>query len=641
MGGKTEILPEMILAEGKELWSRLHQLAVDVWVERKVVADWQDVQIVPIPKKGDLRVCDNWRGISLLDVVGKIFAKSVQERLQIIANKVLPKPQCGFRRGRGCTNMIFVARQLIEKADEHGDALFIELQKAYDSVPRQALWQVLQKCGVPPAMLHIIRSFHDGMHAEVRLGNTVTASFEERSGLRQGCTVPTLFNIYCSAMMADWQSRCPQAGVTLRFRHGQKLVGDRTAKSRLSTTRITESQFADDAAVYAATWEAFEQATTEFVQTASRWGLTVNIRRTKGVAVGRLIPAPDTRPVQLEDGEVEMVNEFTYLGSCVISDGDLNREVRGRIANAARVFGCLKVPIFQSNHLSIEIKRNVYRAVVLGTLLYGAETCTVKAEHLRCLTTFHNRCVRTILGVSKYQQWMEKITTGQLAVAFGMEETMANILMPHRLRWLGHLARMEDHRMPKQLLFGELVRTGPRHGPKRRWRDVVRSDLQAIGVSVDEWYAVAQHRLEWLQVCTDGVRTVVDQCQQSECPANRASVADNFPCPCGRPFRGKGGRRTRHRRFAPKLSTSHLVHGKPKDPAITYEWAASKFKVQGVCVCVLCVCVCVRVCVCVCVCVHACVHVCVCQIDYVPSILGLFALASSVWSGGGGGLGVF
>ena len=229
-------------------------------MERKVIADWQDAQIVPIPKKGDLRVCDNWRGNSLLDVVGKVFAKIVQERLQIIANKVLPESQCGFRRGRECTDMIFVARQLIEKADEHGGALFIlfiDLQKAYDSVPRQALWQVLQKCGVPPAMLHIIRPFHDGMHAEVILGNTVRDSFEVRNGLRQGCTVPTLFNIYCSGMVTDWQSHCPQAGVTLRFRHGRKLVGDRTAKSRLSTTRVTESQFADDAAVYAATREAF------------------------------------------------------------------------------------------------------------------------------------------------------------------------------------------------------------------------------------------------------------------------------------------------------------------------------------------------------------------------------------------------
>ena len=253
-----------------------------MWREHRVVADWQDMQIVSIPKKGDLQLCDNWRDISLLDVVGKIFTRIMQERLQTIADRVLPESHCGLRKGGGCTDLIFVAREMIEKAEEHNDALFIlfvDLQKAYNSVPRQALWQVLEKCGVPPTMLHIIRSFHEGMCAELRIGNTTTDSIEVQNGLRRGCTMaPTLFNIYFSAVVADWRSRCPQAGVSIKFRHGRKLVGDRTTKSRLINSQITESQFADDAAVYATTREAFEQATGEFVRTAHRWGLTVNIK---------------------------------------------------------------------------------------------------------------------------------------------------------------------------------------------------------------------------------------------------------------------------------------------------------------------------------------------------------------------------
>ena len=113
--------------------------------------------------------------------------------------------------------MIFTARQMIEKAGEHNATLFIlfvDLQKAYDSVPRKALWQVLQKCGVPPTMLSIIRSFHEGMHAEVRVGSTATDSFEVQNGLRQGCTMaPTLFNIYLSAVVADWRNCCPELGL--------------------------------------------------------------------------------------------------------------------------------------------------------------------------------------------------------------------------------------------------------------------------------------------------------------------------------------------------------------------------------------------------------------------------------------------
>ena len=66
-----------------------------------VVQDWKDAEIVPIPKKEDLKDCDNWRGISWLDAIGKLFGHILQDRLQLITVKVLPKSQCGFCKGRG------------------------------------------------------------------------------------------------------------------------------------------------------------------------------------------------------------------------------------------------------------------------------------------------------------------------------------------------------------------------------------------------------------------------------------------------------------------------------------------------------------------------------------------------------------
>ena len=86
--------------------------------------DWKDAEIVPIPKKGDLKHCDNWRGISLLDVVGNLFGCILQDRLQLAAEKVLPESHCGFRKGRGCVDMIITARQLFEKSREHDESLF-------------------------------------------------------------------------------------------------------------------------------------------------------------------------------------------------------------------------------------------------------------------------------------------------------------------------------------------------------------------------------------------------------------------------------------------------------------------------------------------------------------------------------------
>ena len=81
----------------------------------------------------DLKQCDHWHGISLLDVIGKVLGRIVQGRLQVIAEKILPESQSGFRKGRGCADMIFDARQLVEKAREHGESLyvlFVQLRKA-------------------------------------------------------------------------------------------------------------------------------------------------------------------------------------------------------------------------------------------------------------------------------------------------------------------------------------------------------------------------------------------------------------------------------------------------------------------------------------------------------------------------------
>ena len=246
--------------------------------------------------------------------------------------------------------MIFVARQLIEKTREHEDSLFVmfvDLKKAYDSVPRNALWTVLAKCGVPPTMLSIIRSFHEGMQAGVRVGSSVTDRFEVRNGLRQGCTmVPTLFNIYFNAMVGRWRIQSVEAGVPILYKHGRKLVGDRTAKSRLLKAQVTESQFADDLALYAVTRTAFESASKSFVEVASYFGLTVSLPKTKGLAVGAAVSEVDVSPVVVEGGEIEMVEGFTYLGSKLSADGEVTAEVNCRIAKASKAFGCLRVPIF-------------------------------------------------------------------------------------------------------------------------------------------------------------------------------------------------------------------------------------------------------------------------------------------------------
>jgi len=100
-GGGNDILPEMVRCGGRVLAQWLTDVVTKVWQEGGEIQAWKDAVMVPIPPKRDLSICDNWRGISLLDVVGKVFARVMQMRLQIVAEEILPESQCGFRKRKG------------------------------------------------------------------------------------------------------------------------------------------------------------------------------------------------------------------------------------------------------------------------------------------------------------------------------------------------------------------------------------------------------------------------------------------------------------------------------------------------------------------------------------------------------------
>ena len=166
--------------------------------------DWADA----VPEKGDLTHCDNWGGIFLLDVVSKVLAMDLQRRLQEVAEEELPESQCGFQAGRTCSDTIFTVQQLLEKSHEHRDKIFlmlVDLKKAYDSVPYVALWKALQKLGIPETVIALIRSFHEGMRAQIRVNGKLLEDIDVDYSLRQGCPrAPTLFNLYACLVAQRW-----------------------------------------------------------------------------------------------------------------------------------------------------------------------------------------------------------------------------------------------------------------------------------------------------------------------------------------------------------------------------------------------------------------------------------------------------
>ena len=114
-----------------------------------VPVDWVTACMVSLYKgQGDVHECSNFRGISLLSVVGKVYGRVLINRIRDKTENVIAEVQGGFRRGRGCTDQIFIVRQICEKYSGKGMDVyfaFLDLEKAYDKVDRNAMWNLFRQ----------------------------------------------------------------------------------------------------------------------------------------------------------------------------------------------------------------------------------------------------------------------------------------------------------------------------------------------------------------------------------------------------------------------------------------------------------------------------------------------------------------
>lgn len=130
-----------------------------------VVDEWLVARCKLLPKKGDLGLCKNWRGICLLDIASKILDSVLVQRLQKVMEEEGMESQTGFRYFRGTIDGAFTVINALRKRQEHNlesYVAFIDLIKAFDSVPRAALWKVLLKFGFPRHFVRVVMRLHTG-----------------------------------------------------------------------------------------------------------------------------------------------------------------------------------------------------------------------------------------------------------------------------------------------------------------------------------------------------------------------------------------------------------------------------------------------------------------------------------------------
>ena len=325
--------------------------------------EWTKSIIVPLYKKGDPDNADNYRGISLLSCVSKVFTGVLNARLMKWAdfNSVITDAQAGFRHGHSTVDHIFALYAIIEKQFAKNSKLyvaFVDFYKAFDTISHSVLWRVLSETGIRGKMLNVLKGMYASIKSCVRCtGGQLTEYFECLQGLKQGCLCsPILFSYFINELAKD---------IIRGGRHGIQLMPNHVELFLLL--------FADDLALMSSTVAGLQNQLNTLHESSQRMGLKVNVDKTK-IVVFRQGGHLGAREVWHLGGDyIEVVGKYKYLGlnfSTMLSfniatDEFVSRAKRGivQIVRALKKYGCY----------SCEVFFKLFDSQIVPSLLYASE----------------------------------------------------------------------------------------------------------------------------------------------------------------------------------------------------------------------------------------------------------------------------
>lgn len=491
--GPDGVLPEVLIHGGARLRAFLFTIISMFWTTEDIPSDLTDPNIAILFKKGDRSHCGNYRGISLLSVVGKLLSDILLQRLKRIADKMYPQSQSGYRDGRSTIDGIFTLRQLMEKAREQRRNMyivFVDFTKAFDTVNRSLLFQILEKLGCPPKFVRVIKKLYTNVHARLIVNGELTEPIEYNSGVKQGCKLaPTLYGIYAAVLLLiAYISIGNNYSIKIRFRYDGDIFDLKRLKSRTMVLidYIREAQYADDIAIFSDTPIGLQILLTAYNELAKKMGLSINIAKTEALCIG---PEHD---FFIDGVALKNVKRFKYLGSYVSSDCSVREEITSRIQAVSSAYGRLRSRVFDSHDLTPSTKIKVYSQCLMPLLMYGSETWTLYSTDIKQLRTVQQRHLRRILRV----KWDDYVSNEEVLARSDVEDIEV-MLTRNRMRWLGHVSRMENDRPTKMLLYGELVEgTRPVGRPKLRYKDTCKDALKCGGI-LGVWQDSVNDRSMW------------------------------------------------------------------------------------------------------------------------------------------------
>ena len=504
------------LSGSVDSYNRMKQMILHFWETGEIPAEWEIGILKILPKKGDLTNPGNYRGIMMLEVAYKIAANILKSRLIPIQESLDHEAQCGFRPGRGCADGIFTVKTALRKRREHGLetwVMFLDLVKAFDRVPRELLWKILEKFGVPEKIIFLLRSLHQNVCVKFSVCD-IEHSMNSIIGVKQGDILgPVLFTFHIAAIMMTW--RKVNMGPVCIFKTKEDFVmTGRSYRAYGDEFPLTDSEYADDTAALFDSRESLEVNAPLLLNHFLRFGMEVHKgNRPAGKdskteilfcsKPPRMYKDPSTYDVtdlsdiDLGDGDyLPIVLQFLYLGSVISSDCTDTLDVRTRIEKAGNAFGALSENIFRSLIVSITAKSFVYQMIVLTILLYGSESWCLTEALMQELSCFHSRCMRAMCRVTRKHTRIHRISNADLQKRLDLRP-IKSYLTRRQLRWAGHVSRMSFDRLPRKMLSSWVRSKRPRGAPQMTYGRTIKRLLKCANIEVDSWHILAADRLSW------------------------------------------------------------------------------------------------------------------------------------------------
>ena len=439
---------------------------------------WCKGIIVPIyKKKGDVKNPDNYRGITILSCLGKLFTSILNERLNkfLEDSGILNEEQAGFRKNYSTVDHIFSMKLLIDFYLHKGKKLycaFVDYRKAFDSIDRVYLWKKLIHSDINGKMLKVIFNIYDKAKSCVQSKEGLSNFFVSSTGVRQGENLsPILFSIYLNDLVAHMSKFCNGLET---LSHSVKMhLSDDTVEVYLKLFLLL---YADDTVIFAENRNDLQAALDAMKSYCEMWKLKVNSDKTKIVIFSRS-KNRSREEFYFNNNKLDILEDFTYLGIKFNFNGKFDK-AKKHLCDQARkaMFSVLKKA--RSLCLDIDLQIHLFDTMIAPILLYGSEVWGI--EQSLIINKFQLDFFKRILCVKKCTTTV--MIHGELG-SLPLDKMIKFRVLNFWSKLINSKHDKISHIMYKLML--ELHNHNVYHSP---WLVFVKESLEQLGFS-NYWYS--------------------------------------------------------------------------------------------------------------------------------------------------------